>query len=138
MTKTWTKVIANSAAVLALAGVFAAPVSAAPAPAGSVVVDVRQVDAGLEIAFTCSAVGVGAATSTEINKCQMQFRPYGWNSDAPAVSSSGPVATTWGHETGLQGGEDHWRVDTWICWEASANFADGASADSSGCSLVNA
>lgn len=136
MTKTG-KSIALCAAVLALTAVFAAPVSAAPAaPAGSVVVDVQQIDAGLEIAFTCTAVGVGAATSTEISKCQMQFRTYGWTSDAPAASNAGPAAATWGHETGLQGGEDHWRVNTFICWEASSTFADGTSADSSGCKQV--
>ena len=51
----------------------------------------------------------------------MEYRTYGWTSEASVVRNDGAFAVAAGRETGLQGGEDHWRENTWICWDASSS-----------------
>ena len=109
---------------------------AAAAPAYGVTVEVGQVDAGLEIGFYCAAAATGPAVRTEISSCRMEYRTYGWTSEASVVRNDGAFAVAAGRETGLQGGEDHWRENTWVCWDASSTFIDGSTADSSGCKQV--
>ncbi|HWL66739.1 MAG TPA: hypothetical protein VNP73_12250 [Actinomycetota bacterium] len=132
--KTRTRFIGTCMVVVALLAAFAPPATTAPAP---IQVDVRQTDLGLEIVWTCAAVAVGAATETTISTCRVEDRAFGFDTEAPSVTQDGPVAATWTEETGLQGGEDHWRLDTWVCWEASATFVGGGTGSSSGCQLVS-
>ena len=135
-----TKAVSGLFAALALVAAFAGPAAAAEpivAPNNDITVEVGQVDGGLEIGFYCAAVGTGTATNVDITSCTMEYRTYPWSPvEASTYTGAGNTALAVGHVTGLQGGEDHYRENTWVCWEATAYFIGSPSVTSTGCEQV--
>jgi hypothetical protein len=128
------KALGGCIAAIALVMAMASPAGAAEA--NDIIVEVGQVDGGLEIGFYCAATSA-AATNVRINSCTMEYRTYSWAPVRATVNQSfGNVALAAGRVTGLQGGEDHYRENTWVCWDVTATTLTGTAENSSGCKQV--
>jgi hypothetical protein len=114
----------------ALAALAAAPAVAAPAPIAATGEYVRTapfID-GTIYEIRCSAVAPAAVT-TRIDSCRLTG-PGGTGYSAPATSSSGSFATT-----DLLASIPTY--DWQLCWTASATYADGTGASTTGCTTVS-
>ena len=123
--------VRSAVLVTLTAGVFAA-VSASPAAAagpivggGSFARSIPFID-GWIYTWECHAAAPGAA-STTISSCTLNSvdGPIG----APSVTSTGPAAAT------DESVSTNPALTYHVCWTASASYADGTTANTSGCTL---
>lgn len=106
------------------------PIPCPPGGCGSEAIPHVRVEVGREgLAFSynyfCVATAFDeVAQKVRIDYCRIEDRNLGRDADAPPAEMEGQVAATVGTVTKHPDGAV-WEANTWICWSATATFANG-------------